>query len=86
MAGPFSLLLMYASAVFYTPNMIPETLWGLLKYNPLLHIVNQARATLLWHQSIDWIWYSYSLGFGICVLALGILSFKKLKPAFADVL
>ena len=86
LAGPLSMVLMYASAVFYSAQMVPEALWTFVKYNPLLHIVEQARATLLWQQPLDWLWLSYSLSCGISVLMLGLFSFKKLKPAFADVI
>ena len=80
------MVLMYASAVFYSAQMVPEGLWRFVKYNPLLHIVEQARATLLWHQQMDWMWIGYSFAFGFVTLALGLFSFKKLKPAFADVI
>jgi lipopolysaccharide transport system permease protein len=86
LASPLSLVLMYASAVFYSAQMVPEAIWAFLKFNPLLHIVEQARATLLWNQPIDWLWFGYSLLFSISMFVLGIFSFKKLKPAFADVI
>ena len=86
LAAPLSMILMYASAVFYSAQMVPETMWIFIKFNPLLHIVEQARATLLWHQPMDWFWVGYSFVFGIVVLLLGLFSFKKLKPAFADVI
>ena len=86
LAGPLSMVLMYGSAVFYSAQMVPEALWTFVKYNPLLHIVEQARATLLWHQQMDWIWIGYSFAFGFVTLTLGLFSFKKLKSAFADVI
>lgn len=85
-AGPLSMLLMYSSAVFYSTNMVPANLWWIIKFNPILHIIEQARATLLWHHALNWSSISYSFVFGFGILALGILSFKKLKPAFADVI
>lgn len=86
LAGPLSMILMYSSAVFYSAQMVPEPMWIFIKFNPLLHIVEQARATLLWHQPMDWLWVGYSFAFGLVTLALGLFSFKKLKPAFADVI
>ena len=86
LAGPLSMVLMYASAVFYSAQMVPEALWTFVKYNPLLHVVDQARATLLWHQPIDWFWFGYSCAFGLVTLALGLFSFKTLKSTFADVM
>jgi lipopolysaccharide transport system permease protein len=84
-AGPISMVLMYASAVFYSANMIPPAIWSWLKYNPLTHIIEQARAVLLWHQPLHWNGIAYSFAFGLTLSALGFWTFKKLKPAFADV-
>ncbi|MEY4489950.1 MAG: hypothetical protein RIQ79_2458 [Verrucomicrobiota bacterium] len=84
--GPFCLVLMYSSAVFYSAEMIPPPIWAWLKYNPILHIVEQARAVLLWHQNPNWTGILYSFAVGMVVLVSGCLTFKKLKPAFADVL
>ncbi len=85
-AGPISMVLMYASAVFYSANMIPPALWNWLKYNPLIHIIEQARAVLLWHQAPHWSGIAYSFAFGLMMSALGLFCFRKLKPAFADVI
>jgi len=85
-AGPLCMVLMYASAVFYSANMIPPAIWAYLRFNPIIHIVEQARAVLLWHQPIHWLGLSYSFAFGLVLFALGLVTFKKLKPAFADVI
>lgn len=85
-AGPISMVLMYASAVFYSANMIPPTIWAWLKYNPLVHVIEQARAVLLWHQPLHWAGLGYSFVVGLALLGLGLITFKKLKPAFADVM
>ena len=80
------MVLMYASAVFYSANMIPPAIWAFLKYNPLIHVIEQARAVLLWQQDLQWHGLAYSFGFGLVLLAIGLVTFKKLKPAFADVI
>ncbi len=85
-AGPMSMVLMYASAIFYSTNMIPAGIWTYLKYNPIIHIVEQARAVLLWHQPLQLAGLAYSFTCSLLILALGLFTFKKLKPAFADVL
>jgi len=84
--GPISMVLMYASAVFYSANMIPPPIWAWLKYNPIIHIIEQARAVLLWHQPLHWGGLAYSFVVGLALFALGLVTFKKLKPAFADVI
>jgi lipopolysaccharide transport system permease protein len=86
LAPSLSLILMYSSAVFYSVKMIPDSIWIFVKYNPLLHIVEQARGTLLWHQPLDLKSVSYSLSFGLVILGIGLLSFKKLKSEFADII
>ena len=85
-AGPLCMVLMYASAVFYSANMIPPAIWTYLKFNPIIHIVEQARAVLLWHEPLHWSGLAYSFTFGLLLYALGLFTFKKLKPAFADVI
>lgn len=85
-AGPISMVLMYSSAVFFSANMIPPAIWAYLKFNPLIHVIEQARAVLLWHQPLHLTGLAYSFTCGLIILALGIFTFKKLKPAFADVM
>lgn len=86
LVSPLSMIIMYSSAVFYSAQMVPAPIWFFLKFNPLLHIVEQARATLLWHQPMDWYWVTYSFAFALMTYAIGLFCFKKLKPAFADVI
>ncbi len=85
-AGPAALVVMYASGVFYSPEMVPHSIWRFLRFNPLVHIIDQARQVLLWHQPVHWTGLLYSLMFGLLLTLLGTWLFKKLKPAFADVL
>lgn len=85
-AGPITMVTMYASSVFYSTAMVPPAIWSLLKYNPLVHILEQSRRVLLWHLPLQWGEIVYSFIIGIITLTLGLWLFKKLKPAFADVL
>ena len=82
----FSLALMYASAVFFSAHKIPPVLWRFLRFNPLLLALEQARNAVLWHQSVNLhhIAYLYVFGLGTCYL--GYALFRRLKPAFADVI
>jgi len=84
--GPAALVVMYASGVFYSPEMVPHPIWRFLRFNPLVHIIDQARQVLLWHQPVQWPGLLYSLGCGILLALFGAWLFGKLKPAFADVL
>lgn len=89
-AMPFFVhILVYMSAVFYPMRLLeklPE--WGrdILLANPLLHAVESTRRAVLWHQpaetsSLVFLWAS-----GLVVSAIGYFTFRKLRPAFADVI
>ncbi|EIQ01660.1 ABC-type polysaccharide/polyol phosphate export system, permease component [Opitutaceae bacterium TAV1] len=87
--GAATLVLLYSSAVFYSANMIQAKsplAWAILKFNPLLHTIEDARRVLLWQIPPAPISFTYSLGVGLVVSILGWLCFNKLRPAFADVL
>lgn len=87
--GPVSLLLMYASAIFYSAQSILEKeplVWAVLRFNPLIHIIDQARQVLLWHTSPSWGGLLYCYAVSILVFFFGFACFQKLKPAYADVL
>jgi lipopolysaccharide transport system permease protein len=82
----FTQVLMYASAVFYSPKILPSAAWQFLRFNPALLAIEQARNVVLWHQPLN----EYHLAFlylsGLAVFGLGHTVFSRLKPAFADVL
>jgi lipopolysaccharide transport system permease protein len=80
-----SVLLMFASAVFYSFKSIPAA-FGFLRYNPLLVIVEQSRGALLWDAapSGPMLTYVLMVSGGGCLLGYAV--FSALKEAFADVL
>jgi lipopolysaccharide transport system permease protein len=84
--GPVSLVLLNSSAVFFSTSMVPPALWEWLRFNPIVHIIEQSRAVLLFHQPVQWSHLAYSLAFGLVLAIAGWQAFKRLKPAFADVL
>jgi len=81
-----NLALMYSSAIFYPTHKIPAAAWQILRFNPLLLAIEQSRNALLWNLPVNLqhLAYLYLVGFGTCYL--GQLVFRRLKPAFADVL
>jgi len=84
-----TLALLYGSAVFYSasePRELSETLWSFLKWNPLLHIIDLSRNSVLWGAQMDWSSWTYSFAFGLMSFAIGYALFVRLKLAFADVL
>lgn len=89
-AMPFAVqVLIYMSAVFYPLRLLvklPPWAHDALLVNPMLHAVESLRRVVLWHQSpavssLVFLWIS-----GLVAYGLGYLAFRKLRPAFADVL
>ena len=79
---------LYASAVFYPVAKAKEhsMVWTFLQWNPLLHTINLARNALLWDQPINVIHLGYTYAFSLGLFLLGAWAFRKLQPAFADVI
>ncbi len=82
----FGMVVFYTSAVFYSSKSIPEPIMAYLRYNPVLHAVEQARNMLLWHAPLDWAAMGYLYLWGAFLLFSGYFAFEKLKDGFADVL
>lgn len=80
-----AMALMWASAVFFTAQKYP-TAWPYLRLNPLLLAIDLARDAALWSRPLNFhhLAYLYVSGFLACVF--GYWAFRKMKPAFADVL
>lgn len=82
-------VLLFASAIMFPAALIgkqsPE-LWSVLRFNPLLQIVDLARQTVLWHQPLDLAKVTYVYGFAGVVLMGGAAFFALLRRSFAEVL
>ena len=77
--------LLFASAVMYPPSKIPSGFeW--LRHNPLLQIVDLARRTALWHQSMPWDQLAYVFAVSALICAGGAISFSLLRRSFAEVI
>jgi len=78
--------LMYSSAIVYSLARIPESIAKILKYNPLVIIIDQARDCILWQKSINCtdLYYTYSTA--SVILLIGYYFFNRLRPYFAEVL
>ena len=86
---PFvSQVVLYSSAIFYSvakARSLPGV-WLFLKWNPLLHTVNLARDALLWDRPVNVLHLGYTYACGLALCGLGGWVFRKLQPAFADVI
>lgn len=88
-AGVSTLIMLYASGVFYSMGTIQtrsQLAWDILKYNPLLHIMENSRRVILWkaHPHAEGLLYTWAVSL-FCLYA-GFKIFKKLRPTFADVI
>ncbi len=83
---PISLVLMFASSVFFPIELLPNAMQPLVRVNPLATIIDEARASLLYGQWVDPLMTSavLAVSFVLAVLAYGF--FVRTKHAFADVL
>lgn len=81
-----TMALMFSSAVFYSAERIPPAAWTFLRYNPVLIAIEQARDALLWHRPANLTHLAYLYVVGLLACYLGHAAFRRMKPAFADVL
>jgi len=84
-----TMALMFSSAVFYPASRISAgspIAWSILRFNPLLLAIELARDAALWDRPLNFnhLVYINVVGLGACYL--GYLAFRRMKPAFADVL
>jgi lipopolysaccharide transport system permease protein len=79
-------ILMYASAIFYSISKVPPNLLPIVLYNPLALVIDQARNAVLWGISPVWGRYTLALIASCAVMVLGYAFFMRTKSAFADVL
>lgn len=82
-----STFIFYTSAVFYAAASIPEPIFRYLRFNPILHAVEETRNLLLWESHpVDWGNVAYIYLWSVALLAVGWFTFQRLKHSFADVL
>lgn len=80
-----STALMWASGVFFSAQKYPGA-WAYLRYNPLLLAIDLTRDAALWDRPLNYHHLAYLYASGIIACYLGHLAFRRMKPAFADVL
>lgn len=84
--GTLATLLLFLSPIFYSINILPKDMQGLIFINPLSFVVESARAVLIYGKLPDFFGLAiYSL-ISICVAFMGYSFFRKVRPGFADVL
>ena len=88
LGGFLGLALLYASGVFYSADKAREAapaIWTMLKWNPLIHVIDGLRKVTLWGLEPDLRTLGYTWVCGILAFLFGAWFFHRLRPAFADV-
>jgi len=84
-----SLCLLYSRGVFYSSEKAQEVVpafWTILKWNPLLQLIDNFRSVLLLGQSPQWEWLGYCWIVGALIFISGAWVFQKVRFRFADIL
>lgn len=84
--GFISMALLYSSATFYSPSVLPPVAWMILRFNPLLLAIDLARNAVMWHQPLNMHHLFYLVAISLIICVGGYACFRKMSPAFADVL
>lgn len=84
--GFLSVATMFASAVFYSAKIIPPAIWFWMRLNPVLLAIEMARAVTLWRQPLNFHHLIYLYVCSVATCWLGHAAFRRMKPAFADVI
>lgn len=78
----------WISPIFWDINSYPEEYKIFMKLNPLYYVLNGYRKSFLYHTPFwdDWQFGLYYWCFTLTILAIGLFTYKKLRPHFGDVL
>jgi lipopolysaccharide transport system permease protein len=79
-------IVMYASAIFYSISKVPPHLLPIILYNPVATVIEQARNAVLWGVPPLWGRYAAVLAASVVIMIAGYAFFMRTKSAFADVL
>ena len=88
-SGVLGLVLLYASGVFYSTQTVKlhePVIWSVLRFNPLVHLVDSSRSALLFGQSVDFAGLIYAAVLSLLTAISGIMFFRWIKSSFADVM
>jgi len=78
----------WLTPIFWSMKMVPEKYHWIVGLNPLVYIIDGYRNSMIYHQ---WFWSDINMTLYFWVVTGGIfilggLTFRKLRPHFADVL
>ena len=78
----------WITPIFWSIDIIPEKYRWLIRLNPIDYIIEGYRNSMIYHH---WFWENMSMtlyfwGVTLAIFIFGSLTFKRLRPHFADVL
>jgi ABC-type polysaccharide/polyol phosphate export permease len=78
----------WLTPIFWSMKMVPEKYHWIVQLNPIIYIIDGYRNSMIYHQ---WFWNDINMTLYFWLVAAGMfifggLTFKKLRPHFADVL
>lgn len=85
MIGIAMTVMMFLSPVFYPVSSVPELARKLIYLNPLTYPIEAMRQVLILGQPPNWLHWLLYTAVSVLVAILGLWTFQRSRPAFADV-
>ena len=86
LSGTLATLLLFLSPVFYSINILPDTLQRLILINPIAVIVEASRSAVIYGEHPDYASLVIYSGVALIVAVVGFSLFQRMRTGFADVL
>lgn len=84
--GVIITMLMFLSGIFYSVSSLPTDYQEIMQINPLVPIIEQARAVLIWGKAPNYVLVLSYLGGSFVIAWSGFAWFQATRKGFADVL
>jgi lipopolysaccharide transport system permease protein len=76
----------FFTPIFYSPSIVPSKVLFIMKLNPVYHIIEGYRLAVLAGRPIPIMDFAYLAITSLVILGIGGMTFRKLKPEFAEVM
>ena len=80
--GVFLTLLMYATPIFYPPQIVPESFRFIQDYNPIYAVISCCRSAFLYGELYDPHQLLFAMASAIVTLVIGVALFYKYQDKF----
>ena len=81
----FIQILLFLTPVIYPASIAGKYSW-ILAFNPMMGVIQGARAALLGTTPVNWTLIFFSFTAGLVALIVGVIYFKKVERYFADII